>query len=111
MPRPAVDPTHSPVLWVNRWGREAYHQHQNNAEIKNECSYTLSSPYRPSWRVQGKLHPFCCHVYPAEFILLDKKMGPVIRVALTADRTPTIMSCKAPRVISQVLSDDWYLLF
>jgi len=106
-----MGPTHSPVQWVNRRGREAYHQPLNNAEIKNECSYNLSSSCRPSWRVQGKLNPFCFHVYLAEFILLDKKMGPVIRVALAAHRTPTLMSCKAPRVISQVLSDDWYLLF
>lgn len=47
----------------------------------------LFSPYRPSWRVQGNLHPFYFHAYLAEFILLHKKMGPVIRVALAAHHT------------------------
>lgn len=38
------------------------------------------------------LFVFTCTV--AEFILLDKKMGPVIRVALAAHHSPTSVSCK-----------------
>jgi hypothetical protein len=56
-PRPALGPTQLHIRWIpgvlspsiNRPGREADRSSPSSAEIKNEWSYTSTSPSMYSW--------------------------------------------------------------
>jgi hypothetical protein len=50
-------------------------------------------------------------MYLYEYIVSEKKAGPIILVALTAHHTPNLMSCNGTSCDILQLSADQYLLF
>lgn len=52
-----------------------------------------------------------CPVYLSEFIVSEKKMGPVIPVTLQIHHIQILMSCNSTSCVSVVLSAMQYLLF